>query len=77
VNHIDFLDIDVEGYELSVLNSNNWNLYRPTIVLIEQNIKMEDILKSDVYFFMKDKGYEAVSKYNRTVIYKERNNGKQ
>ena len=77
VNHIDFLDIDVEGYELSVLNSNNWDLYRPTIVLIEQKIEMENLLNSEVYSFMKDKGYAAVSKYNRTVIYKELRNGKQ
>ena len=77
VNHIDFLDIDVEGYELSVLSSNNWNLYRPTIVLIEQRTKMEDILKSDVYSFMKDKGYTAVGKYNRTVIYQESSNEKK
>jgi len=26
INEIDFLSIDVEGYELSVLNSNDWQL---------------------------------------------------
>lgn len=71
VKMIDFLDIDVEGNELNVLYSNNWNLYRPTIVLCEQIIGMEDIIYSDIYSFMKQNGYDAISKYNRTVIYKE------
>ena len=71
VKKIDFLDIDVEGNELDVLHSNNWELYRPTIVLCEQKVGIEDIICSDIYSFMKQNGYEAVSKYNRTVIYKE------
>jgi len=71
VEKIDFLDIDVEGYELHVLYSNNWDLYRPTIVLCEQKTGIEDVIKSEIFEFMKQKGYEAVSKYNRTVIYKK------
>lgn len=68
---IDFLDIDVEGYELSALNSNNWEVYRPTIVLIEQKMNMEDVINSTIHTYMKQKGYQAVSKYNRTVIYQD------
>lgn len=68
---IDFLDIDVEGYELYVLSSNNWEMYRPTIVLIEQKMSMDDVINSTVHTYMKQKGYQAVSKYNRTVIYQD------
>ena len=32
---IDFLKIDVEGTELSVLNSGNWIKYRPVLVIVE------------------------------------------
>lgn len=71
VGQIDFLDIDVEGMELNVLASNNWALYRPTIILCEQRIDLIDVMKSDIYKYMKQNGYEAMSKYNRTVIYKE------
>lgn len=76
VRQIDFLDIDVEGMELNVLDSNDWDVYRPTIVLCEQRMDIEDIIKSDVYIYMMRKGYVAISKYNRTVIYKESSNGK-
>lgn len=32
---IDFLKIDVEGWELPVIRSNDWSRYRPIVVLIE------------------------------------------
>lgn len=32
---IDFLKVDVEGMESSVLRSNDWSRFRPTIVLVE------------------------------------------
>src|SRR5438093_4691896 len=28
--HIDFMSVDVEGYDLEVLRSNNWSQFRPT-----------------------------------------------
>jgi FkbM family methyltransferase len=34
---IDFLKVDVEGYELSVLRGNDWKTYRPKIICIESN----------------------------------------
>lgn len=35
ISHIDFLSLDVEGYELEVLRGLNLNKYRPTFMLIE------------------------------------------
>ncbi|BEI40382.1 hypothetical protein PHIN9_03130 [Polynucleobacter sp. HIN9] len=32
---VDLLTIDVEGYELNVLDSNNWAIYRPKLVVVE------------------------------------------
>lgn len=32
---IDFLKVDVEGYELSVLRSMNWRRYRPRAIVVE------------------------------------------
>jgi FkbM family methyltransferase len=42
VVHIDFLKIDVEGYEFEVLRSNDWKLFRPTVVCIEANHRSKD-----------------------------------
>jgi FkbM family methyltransferase len=32
---IDFLTVDVEGFDLKVLHSNDWKRFRPTVVLVE------------------------------------------
>lgn len=32
---IDFLKVDVEGFEYEVISSNDWNVFRPVIVCIE------------------------------------------
>lgn len=34
---IDFLKVDVEGFEYEVLESNNWTKYRPRVLCIESN----------------------------------------
>lgn len=33
--NIDFMSIDVEGMDFDVLISNNWNLFKPSIIVIE------------------------------------------
>ena len=42
--HIDFMSVDAEGHDLAVLKSNNWEKYRPTLVMVESNIGTRDII---------------------------------
>ena len=44
VKEIDFLKIDVEGYEFEVLKSNDWTKYRPRVICIEANHQTQDWL---------------------------------
>lgn len=37
VRKIDFLKIDVEGFEKDVIDSNDWSKYRPRVICIEAN----------------------------------------
>jgi hypothetical protein len=55
---IDLLDIDCEGHDLEVLQSNNWEKYRPKIVILElfYNCNNEVIID-----FMDKKNYKLVS----------------
>lgn len=32
---VDFLSVDTEGYDEEVLSSNNWNIYKPSVICIE------------------------------------------
>ncbi len=77
INHIDFIDIDVEGMEMSVLNSINWNKVSIDCILVEQkDMVLTDIISSKVYSFLLNKGYLPVNKYNRTTIYEKIINSK-
>lgn len=56
---IDFMSIDVEEAEMGVLNSNNWEKYRPNNICIEiHEDSMQDVKRTDKYRYIKEKGYE-------------------
>ena len=56
---IDYLNIDVEGFDLDVLKSNNWKKYRPTIITIEDiKFDINNSNKSEIYTYLKAQGYK-------------------
>lgn len=68
--HIDVLDIDIEGYDLEALKTNDWNKYRPSVILIEDYaINTKGFKDSDVYKFMKTVDYRFFSHAFDTSIY--------
>lgn len=68
---IDFLSIDIEGFELEALKSNNWDKYKPKIILAEMlDCKIEDINKNEVGKFLLDQGYVFFAKTFNTVFFK-------
>jgi len=72
---IDFLSIDVEGLDYQVLTSNNWEKYKPKIVLVEdlELSSLENINVSKIYFFLEKKGYILIAKTIRTLIFRLQN----
>ncbi len=55
---IDVLSVDVEGMDFRVLNSLNFDIYRPKIIIVEDHRKaIEEILQGDIYLLLKGKGY--------------------
>ncbi len=70
IKKVDYIDIDVEGMELRVLNSINWDVVEIGCILIEQKgMSLDDVLESQVCSLLKSRGYVPMNKYNRTVIY--------
>ncbi len=67
---IDFLSIDVEGLDLQVLESNNWDKYKPSYILVEDRIDFDNLSESEVYRYLKEKGYQLVAKTFRTLLFK-------
>lgn len=66
---IDFMSVDCEGHDIVVLNSNDWDRYRPTVVLCEDHEKVPD---SALDRYMLSRGYEFYSRFHLTKIYLER-----
>lgn len=65
-----FLSADVEGMELQVLQSNDWNKYKPKIVLVEQLMtSFEEAERSKIRQFMRDQGYLLYAKTANSVFY--------
>lgn len=52
---IDFLNVDVEGLDYNVLASNDWETYRPKVVVVEDTHHMEG--HSEVVKLLEGKGY--------------------
>lgn len=68
---IDFMSIDVEGFDLKVLKSNDWERYRPSIVLVESRYqkKVLDVLSSDVFHYMDSIKYNFIAKTYNTLFF--------
>ena len=68
---IDFLNVDVEGHELAVLESNDWEAHRPRAVLIEigDAPTLADALASPAAEFLAARGYAAFAKTGITTFF--------
>ena len=68
---IDFLSVDVEGLDLKVLESNDWDKYSPKIILVEILGNSISTIESDpVYNFLVNQGYSLFAKLIYTCIFK-------
>ena len=52
---IDFLSLDVEGYEIVVLMTNDWKRFRPTLLLVEINRN-----KKEIYDYLLEQNYQEI-----------------
>lgn len=68
---IDFMSIDVEGLDFQVLQSNNWEKYRPEFVLVESlRGTIDSIVSSPMVSYMRRQGYEFYAKTVNTLFFK-------
>lgn len=74
VKEIDFLSVDIEGYDLKALRG--MKDYRPKIIAVEisstynsESYLMDDVLKSPTHKYLIEIGYKMFAKTLRTAIY--------
>ena len=71
---IDFMSVDVEGYDLKVLQSNNWIKYKPALVLVENLVSyntLEKALHGEISLYMKSLGYNLFAKTYNTLFFED------
>lgn len=67
---IDFFTVDVEGFDLEVLQSNDWLKFRPRVVLVETfGISFEDLFADPIVKYLNSVGYIAYSKTVNTTFF--------
>lgn len=67
---IDILNVDVEGHDLDVLSSNDWDRFKPRIILVELlGVGLADMQNTPLYQFLTARGYRLLSKMVNSAIF--------
>lgn len=71
--HIDFINIDVESFELKILSNFNFKKFSPDFFLVEELLQFDcdytSCGQSDIHKVLFSEGYIAIAKTRRTVVY--------
>lgn len=66
---IDLMSIDVEGGEMGVLKSNDWDRFHPDILIVEAlDTPIAQLDTNSVIEFLRQRGYVPISKLVNSVI---------
>jgi FkbM family methyltransferase len=69
---IDFMNIDTEGFDFYIIQSNDWERINPQFILIESIAdNVRQVLDSELTTYLKSKNYEMISKLYNTIIFKK------
>ena len=67
---IDFFNIDVEGHDLDVLASNDWDRFRPHMIVAELiGVEFGQMQDSKLYQYLAARGYRLLSKLVNSAIF--------
>jgi FkbM family methyltransferase len=71
---IEFMSVDCEGMDLDVLKSNDWEVFRPKLVLVEfLYYDFENYRNAELYQYMISKDYEFYSIVGITMFFIDKN----
>lgn len=69
---VDFFNVDVEGFDLEVLQSNDWFRFRPRVIAVEDHqFNPTNMPVSPIYAFLTEKQYRFVIRMGPTCIFKD------
>jgi FkbM family methyltransferase len=71
---IDLLSVDVEGHDLEVLKSNDFEKFRPSVICVESNADLNNLSNSEVHNFLVSKSYVLIAFSAPNGYYKDKSN---
>jgi FkbM family methyltransferase len=68
---VTFFTVDVEGLDLDVLMSNDWNLCRPLVIVVELSgdPDLEDLATHPIATYLKSVGYKPLAKLRLSAVF--------
>lgn len=67
---IDYWNIDIEGFDLVALQTNDWKKYRPSVITVEDfDFTLGKPEESKIHSLLLNHGYFAASRYLYTTFY--------
>jgi hypothetical protein len=67
---IDFISVDVEGFDYEVIASNDWQRFRPKLVLLEMlGVPYGRVAEQPAGRLLESVGYTPVAKTYNTVVF--------
>ncbi len=72
---IDFLTVDAEAFDVEVLKSNDWSVFRPSLVVAEDNavLHVGQLEASKLFAFMTKQGYRLCAKTMHSLVFVDAN----
>lgn len=64
ITYIDYLSLDIEGSEINLLKTIDFNKYKFGVLIIENNASLNEMKD-----FMFSRGYKAVEYINRDIVF--------
>lgn len=61
-DRLDFFDVDVEGFDLEVLKTNDWQVYRPKVIIIESDVSIQNDISSETTKYLDQQNYRLIGK---------------
>ena len=79
-SYIDFLSIDVEGSELSVLKNFNFEKFKPKVIVVEyldlslnkleiKNLSIQNAMNSEIYKLIISKNYTLANMIHSDLVF--------
>jgi hypothetical protein len=70
IGAIDLLTIDAEGFDFEVLQTVDWDVARPRVVLTEHFSRdLAALIDSELHRYMVARGYQLIAKTFNSIFY--------